>query len=101
MDTVDNRGQGQGHHDRDRGDLALAPLVEDKVVEANEVVEEEPLDPRVQLELEKLNACTDDINKLETQLEDANALFRQLLSDSTQQLKVCECEFKAVSSLTF
>ena len=36
----------------------------------------EELDPRVQQELEKLNACTEEINLLETQLEDANCLFR-------------------------
>ena len=49
--------------------------------------EEEALDPRVQDELEKLNQHTDQINKLELQLEDANCLFRTLLTDSTHQLK--------------
>jgi hypothetical protein len=49
-------------------------------------VEEEELDPRVQQELEKLNGCTEEINKLETQLEDANCMFRTLLSDSTHQV---------------
>ena len=49
--------------------------------------EEEELDPRVQDELEKLNQHTDQINKLELQLEDANCLFRTLLTDSTHQLK--------------
>ena len=49
--------------------------------------EEEELDPRVQDELEKLNKHTDEINKLELQLEDANCLFRTLLTDSTHQLK--------------
>ena len=47
----------------------------------------EELDPRVQEELEKLNNCTDEINRLETQLDDANTMFRQLLSDSTHHLK--------------
>jgi len=50
-------------------------------------IEEEELDPRVQDELEKLNKHTDEINKLELQLEDANCLFRTLLTDSTHQLK--------------
>ena len=36
----------------------------------------EELDPRVQEELEKLNQCTEDINQLELQLEEANCLFR-------------------------
>lgn len=53
----------------------------------NNDIEEEELDPRVQEELEKLNRHTDEINKLELQLEDANCLFRTLLTDSTQQLK--------------
>jgi len=50
-------------------------------------VEEEELDPRVQEELEKLNHCTDEINRLEIQLDDANTVFRSLLSDSTHHLK--------------
>ncbi len=54
-------------------------------------VEEEPLDPRVQEELERLNARTEEINALEGQLEEANALFRTLLSDSTHQVKAENC----------
>jgi hypothetical protein len=46
----------------------------------------EELDPRVQEELEKLNTCTEEINQLEIDLEDANCLFQTLLSDSTHQL---------------
>ena len=42
----------------------------------------------LQDEIEKLNKHTDEINKLDLQLEDANCLFRTLLTDSTQQLKV-------------
>ena len=57
----------------------------------NDIIPEEPeeeeLDPRVQEELEKLNQHTDQINKLELKLEDANCLFRTLLTDSTHQLK--------------
>jgi hypothetical protein len=45
------------------------------------------LDPRVQEELEKLNSCTDEINRLEVQLDEANLVFRRLLSDSTHHLK--------------
>ena len=55
-------------------------------------VEEEELDPRVQEELEKLNHCTDEINRLEIQLDDANTVFRSLLSDSTHHLKVGTCD---------
>ena len=38
--------------------------------------EDDDLDPRVMEELEKLNTCTDEINRLETQLDDANSIFR-------------------------
>ena len=55
--------------------------------EAAAAEEEEELDPRVQAELERLNKCTDDINQLELQLEEAQSVFRTLLTDSTQQLK--------------
>ncbi|XP_042210044.1 SH3 domain-binding protein 5 homolog [Homarus americanus] len=50
-------------------------------------MEEEQLDPRVQIELEKLNTATDDINKLEAKLEEANNVFRATLSESTARLK--------------
>ena len=54
--------------------------VNKNVVMDQEEPEEEELDPRVQEELEKLNQCTDKINDLELQLEEANAVFRTLLS---------------------
>ncbi len=41
----------------------------------------------MQDELEKLNSCTDEINRLEVQLDEANLVFRRLLSDSTHHLK--------------
>jgi len=63
-------------------------VFETKNVELNNFdMEAEELDPRVQGELEKLNSCTDEINRLEIQLDDANTRFRTLLSDSTNQLK--------------
>lgn len=46
-----------------------------------------PLDPRIQIELENLNSATDDINKLEIELDEAHKAFNQLLSDSTRRLK--------------
>ncbi|CAG0879131.1 unnamed protein product [Cyprideis torosa] len=48
---------------------------------------EEALDPGVQIELENLNSCTEEINKLEMQLDEANEVFRHVLTDSTQRLK--------------
>jgi len=65
-----------------------SPLDHTKNVELNSFgIETEELDPRVQGELEKLNCCTDEINRLEIQLDDANTGFRFLLSVSTNQLK--------------
>ncbi|XP_012282767.1 SH3 domain-binding protein 5 homolog [Orussus abietinus] len=48
---------------------------------------EGPLDPRIQVELENLNNATDEINKLEIELDEAHTAFKQLLSDSTRRLK--------------
>ncbi len=50
-------------------------------------LENEALDPRVQAELDSLNVCAEDINQLENGHEEAGAVFRTLLSDSTQQLR--------------
>lgn len=49
--------------------------------------DQEELDPRVQVELERLNTSTDEINRLESQLEEANNVFRTTLSESTARLK--------------
>ncbi|XP_012255680.2 SH3 domain-binding protein 5 homolog [Athalia rosae] len=47
---------------------------------------EGPLDPRIQIELENLNNATDEINKLEIELDEAHTAFRQLSSESTRRL---------------
>ncbi|XP_034950267.1 uncharacterized protein [Chelonus insularis] len=44
---------------------------------------DDAVDPRVQIELERLNTATDDINKLEVDLDEARATFRDLLCEST------------------
>jgi len=49
--------------------------------------DDEELDPRIKLELEKLNAATDGINHLETEFGEAQALFQQMMQDATFQLK--------------
>lgn len=49
---------------------------------------EETLDPRVQIQLEKLNTCTDEINRLEVELDDANSAFRATLSESSHKLRL-------------
>lgn len=45
------------------------------------------LDPRIQIELENLNTATDEINRLEIALDEANTTFRILLNDCTRRLK--------------
>ncbi|XP_020288264.1 SH3 domain-binding protein 5 homolog isoform X2 [Pseudomyrmex gracilis] len=45
------------------------------------------LDPRVQIELENLNNATDNINKLEIELDEAHTAFGQLLTDTPRRLK--------------
>lgn len=44
------------------------------------------VDPRVHIELERLNNATDEINKLEVDLDEARTSFRQLLCDSTAKV---------------
>uniref|UniRef100_H2ML64 SH3 domain-binding protein 5 n=1 Tax=Oryzias latipes TaxID=8090 RepID=H2ML64_ORYLA len=48
--------------------------------------EEEEVDPRIQGELEKLNQSSDDINRCETELEDARQKFRSVLVEATVKL---------------
>ncbi|KAI5711013.1 hypothetical protein M8J76_008273 [Diaphorina citri] len=49
---------------------------------------ESDLDPRIQIELEALNNATDDINKLEMELDESNTTFRMLMNESTRRLKI-------------
>ncbi|XP_077362828.1 SH3 domain-binding protein 5 [Festucalex cinctus] len=48
--------------------------------------EEEEVDPRIQGELEKLNQSTDDINRLESELEEFRQRFRAVLVEATVKL---------------
>ncbi|KAL1436987.1 hypothetical protein MTO96_049007 [Rhipicephalus appendiculatus] len=57
---------------------------------------EETLDPRVQIQLEKLNTCTDEINRLEVELDDANSAFRATLTKEYAQKAQLECQRAAV-----
>lgn len=47
---------------------------------------QDSVDPRVHIELERLNNATDEINKLEVELDEARTAFRQLLCDSTAKV---------------
>ncbi|XP_041740123.1 SH3 domain-binding protein 5-like [Coregonus clupeaformis] len=60
-----------------------------KIEDAGEEEEckyEEELDPRIQEELEHLNQASDEINKLELQLDDARSSYRRILTDSARKL---------------
>ncbi|XP_030014351.1 SH3 domain-binding protein 5b [Sphaeramia orbicularis] len=48
--------------------------------------QDEEVDPRIQVELEKLNQSTDDINRCETELEEARQKFRSVLVEATVKL---------------
>lgn len=50
--------------------------------------DEDDLDPRIQIELEKLNNATDEINKLEMELDEANSTFNMLMNDSMRRIKL-------------
>ncbi|XP_047528324.1 SH3 domain-binding protein 5 homolog isoform X2 [Vanessa atalanta] len=45
------------------------------------------LDPRIQVELEKLNAATDEINKLELELDESMKTFHLLLNETSRRLQ--------------
>ncbi|XP_074469670.1 SH3 domain-binding protein 5-like [Sebastes fasciatus] len=47
---------------------------------------EEELDPRIQEELEHLNQASEEINKLELQLDEARSSYRRILTDSARKL---------------
>ncbi|XP_063040780.1 SH3 domain-binding protein 5-like [Engraulis encrasicolus] len=65
----------------DRG----VPEKEKSVEEEAEEYEEE-LDPRIQEELEHLNQASDEINRLELQLDEARSSYRRILTDSARKL---------------
>ncbi|XP_017018231.1 SH3 domain-binding protein 5-like isoform X2 [Drosophila kikkawai] len=46
-----------------------------------------PVDPRVQIELEKLNSATDNINRYEVELDEAKCEFKRLLAESVVRIK--------------
>ncbi|XP_065150105.1 SH3 domain-binding protein 5-like [Paramisgurnus dabryanus] len=47
---------------------------------------EEELDPRIQEELDHLNEASDEINRLELQLDEARSSYRRILTDSARKL---------------
>ncbi|XP_065323896.1 SH3 domain-binding protein 5 homolog isoform X2 [Gordionus sp. m RMFG-2023] len=63
----------------------LSVLTEDEI-------ETEELDPRIPIELERLNNLSTEINELEKRTDEANETFRAILSQSAVQLRLLAAE---------
>lgn len=55
--------------------------------EEEKAEDEDEIDPRIREKLEKLNQCTEEINKLEKWFEQGNVSFRRCLSEYSDKLK--------------
>ena len=53
--------------------------------------EDEPLDPRVQEELEKLNTSAEELNNLEMQFIDTRKRLKATVDSATSKLQVQKC----------
>ncbi|XP_034561657.1 SH3 domain-binding protein 5-like [Notolabrus celidotus] len=80
-DTEEEEVKAQREGDEDAGSQVKAGEEEEDGVK-----HEEELDPRIQEELEHLNQASDEINKLELQLDDARSSYRRILTDSARKL---------------
>ncbi|XP_051948927.1 SH3 domain-binding protein 5-like [Xyrauchen texanus] len=85
--TLKNRS-GDGGNEETKSKPDNCELVEkDKAEYDDEVAQyEEELDPRIQEELEHLNQASDEINRLELQLDEARSSYRRILTDSARKL---------------
>ncbi|KAH7951764.1 hypothetical protein HPB52_012633 [Rhipicephalus sanguineus] len=66
--------------------MSTAYSDEGSLPDSSDQDDREPLDQRVQFELERLNTATELINKLEIELDEARSNFRLLLSESSQKI---------------
>ncbi|XP_051527462.1 SH3 domain-binding protein 5-like [Myxocyprinus asiaticus] len=85
--TLKNRS-GDGGNEEIKSKPDNSEMVEKDKAEYDEEVEryEEELDPRIQEELEHLNQASDEINRLELQLDEARSSYRRILTDSARKL---------------
>ncbi|XP_051520656.1 SH3 domain-binding protein 5-like [Myxocyprinus asiaticus] len=85
--TLKNRS-GDGGNEEIKSKTENNEMVEKDKTEYDEEEEqyEEELDPRIQEELEHLNQASDDINRLELQLDEARSSYRRILTDSARKL---------------
>lgn len=67
-------------------DMSTAYSDDGSLPDRSDRADHEPLDQRVQFELERLNTATELINKLEIELDEARSNFRLLLSESSQKI---------------
>lgn len=86
-DTLKNRS-GDGGNEETTSKTDNTEAVEKDKTEFDEDEEqyEEELDPRIQEELEHLNQASDEINRLELQLDEARSSYRRILTDSARKL---------------
>ncbi|XP_029507483.2 SH3 domain-binding protein 5-like [Oncorhynchus nerka] len=79
-------GGDGGNEDRMKAECKDDAVTGKKIEDTDEDKFEEELDPRIQEELEHLNQASDEINKLELQLDDARSSYRRILTDSARKL---------------
>ncbi|XP_016371788.1 SH3 domain-binding protein 5-like [Sinocyclocheilus rhinocerous] len=86
-DTLKNRS-GDGGNEEITSKTENTVVAEKDKAEFDEDEEqyEEELDPRIQEELEHLNQASDEINRLELQLDEARSSYRRILTDSARKL---------------
>ncbi|KAK2887177.1 hypothetical protein Q8A67_015405 [Cirrhinus molitorella] len=86
-DTLKNRS-GDGGNEEITSKTENTEVAEKAKAEFDEDEEqyEEELDPRIQEELEHLNQASDEINRLELQLDEARSSYRRILTDSARKL---------------
>uniref|UniRef100_A0A672LNA2 SH3 domain-binding protein 5 n=1 Tax=Sinocyclocheilus grahami TaxID=75366 RepID=A0A672LNA2_SINGR len=86
-DTLKNRS-GDGGNEETTSKTENTVVAEKDKAEFDEDEEqyEEELDPRIQEELEHLNQASDEINRLELQLDEARSSYRRILTDSARKL---------------
>uniref|UniRef100_A0A8C5QMN0 SH3 domain-binding protein 5 n=1 Tax=Leptobrachium leishanense TaxID=445787 RepID=A0A8C5QMN0_9ANUR len=88
-DHPETKGYGEGAPSMKRQGDSISDLAK-----TEEEVEEE-LDPRIQEELERLNQASEEINRLELQLDDARTAYRRILTESARRLNTLATQLGA------
>ncbi|TRY60209.1 hypothetical protein DNTS_026359 [Danionella cerebrum] len=86
-DPLKNRnGDGGNEEIKNKSSNTEAVENDKSHFDEDEAQYEEELDPRIQEELEHLNQASDEINRLELQLDEARSSYRRILTDSARKL---------------